>query len=284
MFGEDREKTAMKNKISVAMIIISLSLPVILFSAELSREETAELIAEGNRLYEKANSILSVDTASAQELYSKSVLYYERAVSEGGIKNGKLFYNIGNAYYRTGDLGRAVLNYKRAEKFIPGSVELRQNLDFVKQKLVDTIEAKDEKKALELIIFWHYALPFWIRLIIFTAAFALFWGFLLLRLFIRRPVFLWFVILFAVVGGMFFGSLLSESVRSRKFKEGIIIAEEVIARKGNADTYNPSFVEPLHAGTDFVLLEQREDWYFIELVDGRKSWVPADSTELLFPD
>ena len=61
----------------------------------------------------------------------------------------------------------------------------------------------------------------------------------------------------------------------------MIISPQVIARKGNSDTYEPSFKEPLHSGTEFTLIEKRGTWYQIELSDSRKCWVPEKDIEFV---
>ena len=53
------------------------------------------------------------------------------------------------------------------------------------------------------------------------------------------------------------------------------------ARKGDADTYEAAFTEPLHAGTEFVLVEDRGDWVQAELSDGRRCWLPARAVGLV---
>ena len=59
------------------------------------------------------------------------------------------------------------------------------------------------------------------------------------------------------------------------------IDPEVIARQGDAESYQPSFEAPLHAGTEFKLREERGAWWQIGLSDGRNAWIPAKSGELL---
>ena len=49
----------------------------------------------------------------------------------------------------------------------------------------------------------------------------------------------------------------------------------MIARKGDGDTYEPSFKEPLHAGAEFKLMENRGEWYQVELADGQRCWIPS---------
>ena len=91
------------------------------------------------------------------------------------------------------------------------------------------------------------------------------------------------MIVASVASGIFLLSMIVESVHSARNPEGVVTAREVIARKGDADTYQPSFTEPLHSGTEFVLLEERSGWLHIELEDGSNCWIPAHAGERVFP-
>ena len=76
-------------------------------------------------------------------------------------------------------------------------------------------------------------------------------------------------------------SLLTEAVQQHSTKPGVVLSDEVPARKGDSETYEPSFKEPLHAGTEFQLVEDRGNWYHIELADGRRCWLPASDVGLV---
>lgn len=82
----------------------------------------------GQSLVEKANAEYDRDK------YSDALSLYLQAAMEEGTSSD-LYYNIGNAYYRMGDLGRAVLNYERALIFNPNNEEARENLEFVNSKI-----------------------------------------------------------------------------------------------------------------------------------------------------
>ena len=64
-------------------------------------------------------------------------------------------------------------------------------------------------------------------------------------------------------------------------RSGVVIAESVVARQGDGDNYPKSFNEPLHAGTEFDVIEQRPDWLYIELQNGQNTWIPTQSAELI---
>ena len=59
------------------------------------------------------------------------------------------------------------------------------------------------------------------------------------------------------------------------------MAEEVTARKGDSTSYEASFQDPLHAGAEFLLVEERNDWVHVELPDGRRCWLPAQSIAMV---
>ena len=76
-------------------------------------------------------------------------------------------------------------------------------------------------------------------------------------------------------------SLLVDSVAAHRRPVGVIVAEEVAARKGDGEIYETAFSTPLHAGTEIVLREDRGGWYFVEIPDGRTCWIPARSVEMV---
>ena len=55
---------------------------------------------------------------------------------------------------------------------------------------------------------------------------------------------------------------------------GVVTADEIAARKGNAESYEPAFKEPLPIGTEFTLLERRGAWLQVRLSEGQQAWIP----------
>jgi len=72
-----------------------------------------------------------------------------------------------------------------------------------------------------------------------------------------------------------------EAAAASQNTAGVVLADEAIARKGDAETFQASFKEPLHAGTEFDVVEDRGDWLHVELADGRRCWLPRTSLELV---
>jgi len=247
----------------------------------LPRSEVTTLFEEGNKLFREANELAASDQESARGVYLQSAMRFERIIRDGGIRNGRLFYNTGNAYFLSGDIGRAILNYRKAQDYIPNDINLKQNLEYARERRVDRIEITQKERVLETLFFWHYDISRKTRSIAFGVFFVLFWLTAGTRLFVKRSFAVWTMIVSGIFALMFLVSLLIDIGRNRTTKPGVIIQEEVIARKGDSETYEPSFKEPLHAGTEFELLESRHDWHHVALADGRTCWLPSKTSELV---
>ncbi len=265
----------------VVIASLLLFLPVVGFCGELSQQKILEHLSLGEESFRKAMELDQRDPAAARDYYRRAVLHFERIVQEGGTRNGRLYYNIGNIYFRLGDLGRAILYYKRAALYTPNDANLKQNLDYARSRRIDRIEEKEMEKIFKTLFFLHYDLPSRWRLVIFTVSFALVWISAALLLFVSRGSIRAVLVSATIVCALFLASLVVESVARVRRPEGVITAEEIIARKGDAETYQPSFTEPLHSGTEFNLLEARSDWLYVELKSGARCWIPSSSAELV---
>jgi len=249
--------------------------------AELSESEIADLFSQGKELFREANDLMHEDPVAARELYGKAALRFERIVREGAVRNGRLFYNIGNAYFRMNDIGRAILNYRRAEQFIPNDPNLQQNLDYARKRRMDRVEVSQKSRALRAVFFWHYDFSTKARSAVFMTFFLLAWASAAARLFWRRATLNWIMASAAGIAALFLASLVAESVARGRAVSGVVIAEEAVARKGDSDSYEPSFKEPLHAGTEFDVIEDRGDWLHVRLADSRLCWLPAKAAGLV---
>ncbi len=260
---------------------LALSWAISTLHAQLSEQQTRELFTEANQLFRQANETANVNPVESQDLYRRAVLRFDRIVLEGGVRNGMLFYNIGNAYFRMNDIGRAILNYRRAEQYIPGDRNLARNLRTAREARQDTFEEGQSAKVMRTLLFWHYDIQPGTRSMLFGVLSLLFWGLAALRLF--RPKWSpgWALGLFGGLTILFLGSLAVESTTQASRQAGVLIAPQVIARTGDGQSYESVFKDPLHAGTEFVLLEARNEWNHIELPDGRQCWIPADSASLI---
>lgn len=248
---------------------------------ELDNAAAADLYSRAKQLFREANSTSVKSREEAISIYKKAAMRYERLIKEGGIENGKIYYNLGNTYFRMNDIGRAILNYLRAEQYMPDDSNLRQNLGYAREKRIDKIEEKQETKVLKTLFFWHYDISVKTRIMLFTSFFILLWIFSGIRIFFKRPFLIWCITVSLFISLSMAGSLTAEELVLNKIRPGVVVSPETTARKGNSETYEPSFKEPLHAGTEFTLIEDRGDWYHVELADSRTCWVRSGDTEMV---
>lgn len=253
-----------------------------LLAGPLPESELRRLLEEANGLFRQANDVAVRDPAAGRELYQRAVLRFERILREGGVRNGKLYYNTANAYFRAGDIGRAILNYRRAERYAPGDPNLRQNLAYARLSRPDKFDERQKTRVLKTLLFWHYDLAPPTRSLLFAITWVTLWAAAAVRLYsarIPRGV----VVAAGCTAALLLGSLVIEAALANRRPAGVILAPEVIARKGDGASYPPAFTEPLHAGAEFVLRESRNGWHYIELPDGRLAWIPAETAELVGP-
>ena len=277
-----KKNPAVLIRIGTVLACLLLSVVGVALAGEpLAENEKTELYSQGKDIFHLATEISASSPGAAKDLYAKVLLRFNRLVDEGGIRNGKLFYNIGNINFLLGDTGRAILNYRRAEQYIPNDPNLAKNLAYARNMRQDKLEIKDQKRIQQTLLFFHYDFGTRTRLILFGISYVLFWIFAGMKIFSQRPYTKWVLTISLLFTLLFGTSLYVEHSQSATSLEGVILDPEVIARQGDAESYQPSFEDPLHAGVEFILLEDRGAWWQIELPDGRNCWIPEKSGELV---
>ena len=243
--------------------------------------EPAKVFAEANDLFRRANQVQATAPQQASELYRKAVLRYRHLIDEVGIRNSKLFYNLANTYHQLDDIGRAIVNYRRAERLDPADPNLLRNLEHARSRRQDKLDSDTGGQALKTLLFWHYEFSVSSRVRLFACAWLLFWTLLLMRLLGQVWVPREIAMGSGVVAALFLGSLAHDAVTRRSTVEGVIVSPDTIARQGDGQSYEPAFRDPLHAGAEFEVLETRPDWYRVELPDGRSCWLAERDVELV---
>jgi len=216
----------------------------------------------------------------AEEAWDKAAARYERVASDDSFANGKLFYNLGNVYFVKGDLGRAILNYRRAERYLPFDKKLQDNMAFARSRRVDVIEEREEKRVLKTLFFMHYDLPLVWREGILLGCFALFWaGMIALRRW-KDGWLRWLTGLCGVLA-VALGVSVWASYRGMRERPAVIVAKEAEAYKGGSKAYDKSFEKPLHAGTEVTLTDDNGGWVEIRLGNGETGWLPKEAVEIV---
>lgn len=192
---------------------------------------------------------------------------------KSGQWNAALFYDLGNAYYRQGDFGRAILNYQRALALNPDLAEAQANLQL----------ARDQARALELPADWAQAhLSFLTRAQFTWLAALAFWGaaaILCGLYFMRRRAVVWvfaFVLLCAVSAGAAYAVYALET-GSHGADLAIVTQPDIQARLATAESAGTVLVLP--PGSEIKILSTRGDWSYAALPNDLLGWIPARSAE-----
>jgi hypothetical protein len=265
------------NKILLTCVI--LSTVTASAKAVLPKEQLSSLYNQANQDFRQANS--AKDPEQAKKLYEKAILGFEKIIEQGQVKNSELYYNLANAYFLNNQLGKAILNYRRAEKLHSSDENIQKNLAFARSKRIDKIPVKTEKRVLQTLFFWHYDLSIKTKFLLT----CIFFGITCLCItgtiwFARNGPLMTIAIVCCVLTVCFLASVSVESGSSSRIC-GVVTAKEVVARQGDGQNYPPSFKEPLHEGTEFDLLEKRPGWLHIKLSDDSDGWIPDTSDDLI---
>ncbi|GAE19433.1 BatE [Bacteroides pyogenes DSM 20611 = JCM 6294] len=78
------------------------------------------------------------DSAYIKNEYAEAAQIYEALLMQG--EAAEVYYNLGNSYYKLGEIGKAVLNYERALLLQPGNSDIRANLEIARAKTIDKVE------------------------------------------------------------------------------------------------------------------------------------------------
>lgn len=193
---------------------------------------------------------------------------YEELV-RAGQDAPNLFYNLGNAYFRQKDFGRAVLNYERTLALDPRHPEAQANLRI----------ARAESRALELV---PDRLQTWLAFMnanqCAIAAVVAFWvgGFALaIFLFSRRRAAIALSVLSIAV--LAFAVFAVYQLDRGKRGLAVVMTENAEARIATADTANRVLTLP--AGSEIQIMSRRGDWIYAALPNNLRGWMPANSAE-----
>ena len=224
--------------------------------------------AQADATFAKANADFAAGNTSA------AIKGYESLVKNRQW-SASLFYDLGNAYFRAGDRGRAILNYERALALDPSQPEAKANLRL----------ARDQARALELapnrveehldyLTRNQYA---WLGATAFWASVAIFCG----LCFAQRRAVVWIFAL--VLSGTVCVGAAGVVYALEKGRSGrnvaIVIGKNVQARIATAESANTVLLLP--PGSEVRILDTRGDWIYADLPNDLQGWIPTRSAEMV---
>lgn len=235
------------------------------FSAFTSFADNTNLYNEANELYKKAE-------------YQSAIEKYE-LVLKSNFVSGELYYNLGNAYFKTNQIPMAILCYERAKKLMPGDEDVEFNLSIANLKIVDKIEVMPQ------LFFYRWFDSIlnifdsdgWAVVGISTLFLSMIF-FLLFRItenIMTRKIFFYFGLIFIVssLKAFWFANIQYKAATGEN--TAVIFTPTVNVKSSPVTNGTNLFV--LHEGTKVQVLDKVGDWSKIKLSDGNQGWVEASS-------
>ena len=218
--------------------------------------EVNKLFYQGNSDYKEAKFEAAIDN------YTK-IIYL-------GLESGNLYYNLGNSYFKKGDLGRAVLNYERALVFIPNDSDLKSNHEYVlsllnlgQQSFENWLKRTVNKLFVDVSVNFltvFLSLIYILALLVLISSLFFAGG--------KRGI---RILLLGLVG-VFIISIISLNSKIAYLSKGaVVVSKEAIVKFEPLEAATTYF--KLSEGSKVELLDKTENWYKIKRPDGKIGWI-----------
>jgi tetratricopeptide (TPR) repeat protein len=241
----------------------------------LSPARQREILRAALSAYDQAVSVALEDPVQARAQYRKAAAGFS-ALQDAGLNNPGLDYNLGNVYFRLGELGRAIRHYRRAERSAPNDPALVANLRYARDRVEPQIAPSGERRLARQLLFWHYATSaaqrFWALAVFSVVGWLLMIVWLVWR---RRPLAVLGLVcvVFALAAG---GSLLWQIYDQTRYPHAVIVGAETLLRLGRGENTDLALKQPLGPGVEFRIIDRRGDWVEVRLANGQTGWLPAE--------
>lgn len=220
---------------------------------------------------------------TANDLYVKgnfaeAAKQYEMILSTEGVAP-ELYYNLGNSYFKSNELGMSILNYERALRLAPGFDDARFNLEMAQLKVVDNILQTPTFFLGRWITNFIklFTSNGWIIMSVITFIICLIAGFLFIlgpTRYVRKSSFYFGTILLGVsILTLVFAGIRNDQMK--KHNEAIIMSG-VVTVKSSPDKSGTDLFQ-LHEGTKVSLKSTLGNWTEIKLGNGSVGWVKKDN-------
>ena len=212
--------------------------------------------------------------------YDKAIAEYS-AILDGGEYSMKLYYNLANAYFKSGNIGKSILYYNKALRIAPSQEDIRHNLTIAEVQTKDRITAIPE-----------FFLNRWLRTMRNSMSCTA-WSLLSL---VSFGILLCFALLFllasrlrwrktgfygALCAFILFVTLTSFAVSSRNdmllHDEAVVMGTAISVKSSPDRSATDLFV--LHEGTKVKVLSEVDEWCEVVIADGKKGWTLKSNVE-----
>ena len=222
------------------------------------------------------------DSAYIRNDFTTAIQIYEMILRKG--ESADIYYNLGNSYYKVGDIAKAILNYERALILKPANKDIRSNLEIARAKTVDKVTDVPElffitwlKSITNSMGIQSWAIIAISFLLLFIV--SIYFFFFSTKIVARKTFFILalFFLVFCVIANI--SAAFQRRVRLNRMN-AIIISPSVTIRSTPNDNGTSLFI--LHEGRKvFIKDDSMKDWKEIQLEDGNVGWVKKNDLEVI---
>ena len=269
------------NRALIIVFALALPAPSALAADSAPSDARLELALGAQAEYDSAVALSTTDPEKASALFLDSARGFQRAI-DSGAATAAIYYNLGNAWVQAGEPARGVGAYLHALRIAPGHSETEANLAHARTLLRAASGPNDATALGRMTGLWQ-GIPRETRVIVATTLWIALWFGILAGAWIRwrRPIPWRSGLVFVGIAWTLVALTLAvDEYRLRSEVPGVVVARDVIVRKGNGDGFAPAFTQSVPVGSEFTLVEERPGWYSIRLADGQAGWVRASDAVL----
>lgn len=200
-----------------------------------------------------------------------------------GQESAALYFNLGNAYYKTDDIGRAIVNYERAKRLDAHDEDIDFNLQIAQLRVVDKIPTPEMDYFYQLWQNIKNGLGLNLLTILTLSVYILFILLLIIKLFAKRSVLQSIIryaltptIIILVLISLLFGLRVRDDLTTHY---GVILAHKVAITSSPAEDATEVFA--LHEGVKVRIVATSGNFYRVRLSDGKDGWVKTESLQII---
>ncbi len=268
----------------LALVLVALtSLAAFAAAPSVAAAPTAqELLSRAEAAWDRAVERYSQDRRAAEAAMDECIAAYTELVEAHGARTAPVLTNLGAAHLLRGDVGRAVLNLRRAERLDPGDRRVIDMLAAARGRVGTVAPPTLGARTADAFLFWRGRVPRPLLASVSAAAWLIACGAAaaaVARSSARARV-------LAVTGGavalLGAGLLLAERAAVGTRPAVVVVQPgEQLLRGPSVEVFEPVYAEPLSPGVEAEVVDRQGTWLHVQVRGGLEGWVRLESVRFL---